>query len=343
MIVTKLHPSQLNTINTPSDENVLTFDLTTGLLRWRATTVSGAFTTFLELTDTPSSFISDKWLKVNPAGTALVLTDAPSGGGGSSTFLELTDTPASYIGYEGYLTRVNALGTTIEFVDSSVFSGGGGATTFLELTDTPSSFVAGQWLRVNSGGDALELVTAPVVSGGSGATAVDPWWGFGGALASGVDMAGPAWISPRTGTIEYVSIYCGNTGTVGNTIVDIHKNGTTIFTTQSNRPVLPYNDIDQIVQSVTPDIPDILEGDILSVFIDDVATGAEDLSVLVKLATASGGGGVSSFIALTDTPSDYTGQAGGFMVVNQEETGLEFTTIIESEQTLRYAFFLGAG
>ena len=44
--------------------------------------VTGVTTTFLELTDTPSAFISNKWVKVNSTATALELTDAPSGGGG---------------------------------------------------------------------------------------------------------------------------------------------------------------------------------------------------------------------------------------------------------------------
>ena len=47
--------------------------------------VTGITTTFLELTDTPSAFISNKWVKVNSTATALELTDAPSGGGGGGS------------------------------------------------------------------------------------------------------------------------------------------------------------------------------------------------------------------------------------------------------------------
>ncbi len=42
-------------------------------------------TTFIGNTDTPNSFTSGKWLKVNAAGTALEWTDEPSGGGGSGS------------------------------------------------------------------------------------------------------------------------------------------------------------------------------------------------------------------------------------------------------------------
>jgi len=44
--------------------------------------VTGITTSFLGLNDTPSAFISNKWVKVNSTATALELTDAPSGGGG---------------------------------------------------------------------------------------------------------------------------------------------------------------------------------------------------------------------------------------------------------------------
>jgi hypothetical protein len=37
-------------------------------------------------------------------------------------------------------------------------------------------------------------------------------------------------------------------------------------------------------------------------------------------------GGVNQFTELTDTPSSYTGHAGKVVVVNETETGLEFTT-----------------
>lgn len=41
-------------------------------------------------------------------------------------------------------------------------------------------------------------------------------------------------------------------------------------------------------------------------------------------ASAGGGGGVTTFLNLTDTPSDFTDQAGKMLVVNEGETALEF-------------------
>ena len=40
--------------------------------------------TFIGLSDTPSSFTADKWIKVNSAGNALEFVDQPSGGGGNT-------------------------------------------------------------------------------------------------------------------------------------------------------------------------------------------------------------------------------------------------------------------
>ena len=42
-------------------------------------------TTWLALTDTPTAFTADKWVKVNTAGNALELVDAPQSSGGLST------------------------------------------------------------------------------------------------------------------------------------------------------------------------------------------------------------------------------------------------------------------
>lgn len=50
------------------------------------------------------------------------------------------------------------------------------------------------------------------------------------------------------------------------------------------------------------------------------------LAIAVKQA---GGGGSSTFTALTDTPSSYTGQAGKAVVVNAGATALEFVSAVQ--------------
>ncbi len=105
-------------------------------------------------------------------------------------------------------------------------------------------------------------------------------WGVAGALSVATEQGG-GWLAPRALTIEKVYIYCKTTGSASSTIVDIHKNGTTIFTTQSNRPALAYNDGNKKAVSGTPDVTSLAEGDIVSMDIDQIATGAADLSIII--------------------------------------------------------------
>ena len=89
-------------------------------------------------------------------------------------------------------------------------------------------------------------------------------------------------VVPRASEIEKVYLHCRNTGTSGNTIIDVNRNGTTIFSTQSNRPTLAYNDSDRVISAI-PDIQELSEGDVLSVDIDEAAAGAEGLSLVIRL------------------------------------------------------------
>jgi hypothetical protein len=119
---------------------------------------------------------------------------------------------------------------------------------------------------------------ATIVSGTVGATSVPAWTeNIDGALATGTDVA--AYVAPGVGTIVAVYIRCKNTGSVGSTIVDVHKNGTTIFTTQASRPTLPFKDADGVAKSGTPDVTTVSENDVFTFDIDNIATGAEDLSI----------------------------------------------------------------
>jgi hypothetical protein len=56
-----------------------------------------------------------------------------------------------------------------------------------------------------------------------------------------------------------------------------------------------------------------------------VDDGGGQVTITISGVTGSGGGS-STFLGLTDTPSTYTGQTGKAIVVNGTETGLEFVT-----------------
>jgi len=132
--------------------------------------------------------------------------------------------------------------------------------------------VAGKWVN-----------KAPI--GGT----TDPVFQVEGALAVLTDVDG-VYICPRTATILAAYIYCRDPGSASSTIVDVNLNGNTIFTTQANRPTLAWNDANQVAKSGTPNLTAVVENDVLSIDIDQVATGAEDLTVIIAMNV--GGTGV---------------------------------------------------
>ena len=92
---------------------------------------------------------------------------------------------------------------------------------------------------------------------------------------------GGVYISPDGRTIDSVYIHCKDPGTAATTTVDVHKNGTTIFTTQANRPQLAWDDANSVAKSGAPDITSMVENDVLTFDIDAMGTGAEDLTITV--------------------------------------------------------------
>ncbi len=117
-----------------------------------------------------------------------------------------------------------------------------------------------------------------------------PFFQVDGALVVASQVG--TYVVPKNGTITAVYVYCKDKGTSGSTTVDIHRNGTTIFTTQSNRPSLAYNDADSVAKSGTPDITSIAENDVLTIDIDAIAVGAANLCVVLDIP--SGGAPASS-------------------------------------------------
>jgi len=56
-------------------------------------------------------------------------------------------------------------------------------------------------------------------------------------------------------------------------IVDIHLNGTTIYTTQGNRPTLTASDTGLYTEAGEPQITALVPGDILLIEIDQIGSG----------------------------------------------------------------------
>ncbi len=100
----------------------LSIDSGTGVLD---ADVQGGTTTFIGLTDTPSSLTAGQYLKVNAGATALEYVD--------NTFTNLTDTPASMTA--GKWLKVNAGGTALEETDAP----SAGVTVSDAAPSTPSN------------------------------------------------------------------------------------------------------------------------------------------------------------------------------------------------------------
>lgn len=89
---------------------------------------------------------------------------------------------------------------------------------------------------------------------------------------------------PFPGAITGAFLTRAIAGTSSDSIVDVHKNGTTLWTTQANRPKIAWNDGDKKVIATLPDVTSLAEGDLLSFDVDQIeAGGAADLRLKLRV------------------------------------------------------------
>lgn len=103
-----------------------------------------------------------------------------------------------------------------------------------------------------------------------------------GELEVGVN-ATLAIVAPRAFEVEHVRCYAKTAPAGADIIVDINKNGTTIFTTQGNRPTIG-DGLNKGGKSATPDVVSIADGDVMTLDIDQIGSGTpgSDLTVYVR-------------------------------------------------------------
>lgn len=99
-----------------------------------------------------------------------------------------------------------------------------------------------------------------------------------GDLAADDEMS---FIAPCALTVTNVKMAVGTAPTDANLIVDIHKNGTTIFTTQDNRPTIVATETTE--DSAAPDVTSIAAGDKITLIVDQVGStiAGADLSATI--------------------------------------------------------------
>lgn len=97
------------------------------------------------------------------------------------------------------------------------------------------------------------------------------------AVAAGVGR----FVVPFACTIQNVRAAVGTAPTGASVIVDVNKNGSTIFTTQGNRPTIPASA--NVSGKSVPDVLSLVDGDYLTVDIDQIGAtiAGSDLTVLI--------------------------------------------------------------
>ena len=106
-----------------------------------------------------------------------------------------------------------------------------------------------------------------------------------GTLAVGTDKA-PTILAPCTLTITKVKLVVKTAPTGAAIIVDVNKNGTTIFTTQANRPQIAAGATTG--DSGTPDVTALAETDKLTIDIDQVGSGTAGADLTVEIVCTQG-------------------------------------------------------
>lgn len=103
-------------------------------------------------------------------------------------------------------------------------------------------------------------------------------------VKSGVLVAGPLNIrihSPRAFSIKNVTVAVNTAPTGATLIVDVNKNGTTIFTTQANRPTVAISGTEDL--SSVPDETSVAFDDVLTVDIDQVGSSVAGADLVVQV------------------------------------------------------------
>lgn len=109
-------------------------------------------------------------------------------------------------------------------------------------------------------------------------------YGYSGNLAVGAGT--DRWYMTRAGTISNVAAWVQTPPTGASIRVDVNKNGTTVFTTQGNRPEIVAGARTDLAS--VPDVTSFNAGDYFTVDIDAIGSGTvgADLTLLIEFLEA---------------------------------------------------------
>jgi len=200
--------------------------------------------------------------------------------------------------------RVGGVWVTQGYSNSG--SASGGSAHVVQDDGTPLTqranlnFVGSGFVVYDDAGNDATVVSGTATGGGSftgtvtGYAANDLTWQVDGALYTGTNVVTP-FIIPRPGRITNVLAYAANLGVTGSTVVDITKNGVSIFGV--SKPTLAYNGASYVEGA--PTTTDLAKGDVLALNILGFAPSARDLTVTVVNETTGSATNLSGTIPHT--------------------------------------------
>jgi len=104
-----------------------------------------------------------------------------------------------------------------------------------------------------------------------------------GAVSAATEQGG-VWFAPAAAAIVAVYAYRKSTaGTGGSTLVDVNIGGTTIFTTQTNRPEIAFDDADGLSKVTTIEAGTLAADNKVTVDVDSIDTGGAPSDLTVEI------------------------------------------------------------
>lgn len=161
------------------------------------------------------------------------------------------------------------------------------ATSEISVIAEKTSPVSADLLVIedSEAGNAKKRVQVGNLPGGGGGTAVDTYrWAVNGKPAVQTNIDG-AWIAPRAGTITRITLFRRTAGSSGSTTVDVNINGTTVYTTQGNRPTVTQAGGANLIDATTDmDVTAVAQNDRLECDVDVVEAGnPQDIDIILEI------------------------------------------------------------
>lgn len=204
---------------------------------------------FLDLNDTPDAYVANKLLVINSAGDAIILADVPAAAngipaGGTTDQLLAKNSNNDYDG-----KWVNAPSAA-----NGIPGGGTGGQILSKIDGTDYN---AQWIANKK---SIAFYIDDVLEAGTNLISV---------------------IIPQALKITGIKLAVDIAPTGANLIIDINQNGTSIYTTQVNRPTITAGNT--TADAILPDTINLVTGDKISLDIDQIGStiAGENLAIIV--------------------------------------------------------------